>query len=58
MYLYAAILLIQVLLSSFFQPSGHSLRHSPVTEFFTYRHALQLVAKGLLLEDSLHPSDI
>ena len=46
---------LQVLSSVSFHPSGHSLRHSPVTEFLTYRHTLQFVARGVLLEVLRHP---
>ena len=46
---------LQVLSSVSFHPSGHSLRHSPVTEFLTYRHTLQFVARGVMLEVLRHP---
>ena len=46
---------LQVLSSVSFHPSGHSFRHSPVAAFLTYRHALQFVARGVLLEVPRHP---
>ena len=46
---------LQVLSSVSFHPSGHFFRHSPVAAFLTYRHALQFVARGVLLEVPRHP---
>ena len=46
---------LQVLSSVSFHPFGHSFRHSPVAAFLTYRHALQFVASGVLLEVPRHP---
>ena len=54
-YLALLVLPLQVLLFNNSQPFGHSLRHSPVTLFLTYRHALQSLAKGLSPEPPRHP---